>query len=264
MTVTDEQLDQWGKKILRAHKESGDPWDSNWIDFLEGLSNRTKKNLDAIVTVAGRRGLGKTTFAINSALVCRQFGLDFSLSDIYYGERSLAGAVEKISKHRNRVYIFDEIIDLAYSRNAMTVLNKNLSRFFTKVRKMNNIVFLCIPRFKNLDTSLRNDAVHFWVEVFWRGECSMHRMSNNPSGEDPWGLEDKRVKLMKAYTQRDYEKLMGKYSSFKWFMKYPKMPAVIEKSYLQTSEAYLEEAGKVFIDSFTKKKPQPKPAEIKK
>lgn len=259
MTLTDEQLDLWGKKILERCRDSDDERENNWVNHLQGLAERTDDSLDAVVAVSGKRGLGKSSYAILSAVIMRQFGLEFDFSDIYYGERSLITAVNKIATTRKRVYVFDEIIDLAYSRNAMTTLNKNLARFFTKVRKMNNIIFLCIPRFKNLDPAIRNDVVHFWTEVFWRGETSLHRKSGNPASSDPWGLDDKKVIYRKAYTQRDHEKLMRKFPSFLWFMKFPPLPVALENAYLEGSEHYLGEAGAIFMESLQPKRPKGRP-----
>lgn len=266
--MNDEQLDMWGKKLL-TRLENGNLQERLYIRFLRGLANRTENNMDAIIGVCGERGMGKSTYAIQSSIILRQFGVDFNFDDIYFGADSLSRAVSRIATSKKRAYVFDEIIDLAYSRNAMTTMNKNLARFFTKVRKMNNIIWLCIPRFRTLDPALRNDVVHFWNEVFWKSRAidrgnrfalvALFRKDKNPLTDDPWGLEDRVIFKKRAYTPKDHLKLMKRVRSYVNCLSFPPMPAALEKAYVENSEEYLEKTGEEFISTFAKKKPQKTP-----
>lgn len=262
MTISDEQLDLWGRKLLDKLK-NGNLQERLYIKYLEGLSKRTEKNMDAIIAVCGERGMGKSSFAIESGVILRQFGVGFDFSDIYFGEKSLKDAVGRISTSKRRAYVFDEIIDLAYSRNAMTTMNRNIARFFTKVRKMNNIIFLCIPRIRTLDPALRNDVVHFWNEVFWKSSAkdrdkqfamvALFRKDKNPLTDDPWGLDDRLMHKRRAYTPKDHLKLMKRVRSYVGCLAYPPLPDVLERAYVDSSENYLGEAGEQLIASLEPK-----------
>lgn len=277
MSLSDEQLDLWGKKIL-FKLENGNLQQRLKVRFLKGIAARTtpEQNMDCIVAYCGERGMGKSNGAILDSVLLRQFGMDFNFDDIYYGQDSLNSAVQKIATTKRRVYVFDEMIDLAYSRNAMTTLNKKLGQFFTKVRKMNNIIFLCVPRFKTLDSALRDDVVHFWIEVFWKSHArtradkfalsALFKKNRSPVSTDPWGIEEKRVMYLRAYNPAQHLKLMKKIPSYRACLSTPPLPEVLEDAYLKTAESYIGEAGQKFIDSFEKKKkkkvekPEPNPA----
>lgn len=260
--IDDKTLDLWGEKVYKR-LEKGNTQQRLYLAFLRGIAKRTENNMDAIVAVCGERGMGKSSYGILSAVLLRQYGLDFNFSDIYYGADSLKTAVTRISTSKRRVYVFDEIIDLAYSRNAMTTMNKNLARFFTKVRKMNNIIFLCIPRFRTLDPALRNDVVHFWNEVFWKSQAkdpsdrfamvALFRKDKNPLTDDPWGLDDRVMSKRRAYTPKDHLKVMKRVRSYVGNIAYPPLPAALEKAYVESSEDYLGKAGEEFISTFVKK-----------
>lgn len=263
--VTDEQLDAWGKKII-FRMQNGDTQQRAYYHYLKGLATRTERNMDGIIAVCGKRGMGKSSYAILSATLLRQFGVDFNFNDIYFGEDSLDRAVSTIASAKRRAYVFDEMIDLAYSRNAMTILNRRITQFFTKIRKMNNIVFLCLPRFKTLDPGIRNDVVHFWNEVFWKSYSkneaerfalvALFMKDNNPTSDDPWGLETSQYTKRRAYTPKEQLKVMKRLKGYVGTLRFPPLPDVFEKAYLESSESYLKDMGEKFMESMKPKKYQ--------
>jgi len=264
--VSTNQLDLWGDK-LQSKLENGTHQQRQYLKFLDGLVWRANNNMDAVVAVCGERGMGKSSFAITSGILLRRKGINFDFENIFYGPDALKGAVTNISQSRKGAYVFDEMIDLAYSRNAMTTLNRSLAQFFTKIRKMNNIVFLCIPRFKALDPALRNDIVHFWAEVFWKSYAQEHkkrfalvslfRKDKNQMTDDPWGFDNKYI-YKRAFKPLDQLRIMKKMRSYVGCVNCPPLPKPIEKAYEDTARDYLKTSSEDLITAFEKKKAKSK------
>lgn len=253
--ITDEQLGIWGKKVARKHRRNTIQR-QRLMRFLDAIKWRVEHNMDVVVAVCGPRGIGKSSFAIVCALILRDMGLDFSMDDVLFGPEALERAIPLMATTRRRVYVFDEMIDLAYSRNAMTALNRGITQFMTKLRKMNNVVFLNIPRFKTLDTGFRNDIVHVWIEVFWRSHAkseserialaAMFLKNIDPKTDDPWGLVE-RGKQRPVFTIEKKLRAIRRMGGFKGTMAFHPLPHVIEEEYEARSRSYIGDAGEDFL-----------------
>lgn len=266
----EESCDLWGKKLI-TKMENGSQQKKKYVKFLRMLKERTDSNLDAIIAVCGPRGMGKSSLSIESALILRQLGMSFDFNDIVFGQDALEKAIPKIASTRGRVYVFDEMIDLSYSRNAMSTLNKSIAQFITKVRKMNNIIFLNIPRFKTLDPAIRNDIVHFWIEVFWRSPdtvqhservalAALFTKDRDPTTNDPWDLDLPKDKKRMAFTPQQQLRIMKRMRSYRACLSFHPLPKVIENEYENRSRSYIGVAGQDFLNALAAKR-KPKKAD---
>jgi len=263
--ITDEQLDKWGKHIIHKLEATGKEDDRNFLNMLQGVATRLNENKDAVICVGGERGMGKTSLAIISALILRQYGVSFNFSNIFYGQDDIEKSLEKVVTNEHSCFIFDEMIDFAYSREAMTTVNRTIVKILTKARKLNHVYFFCIPRFKSLDSNVRNFIVHYWIEVYWKNDAKAHdekfayaalfSKDKNPATSDPWGIEDiaaKKYKPVRGF--QDTWKVMKKFRSYICDLTFPALPIVIEKEYEELSKLSLASGVEGALDVFKNKK----------
>lgn len=262
--ITEEQLNIWGQHLL-FKLNKGTYEEQLYLKFLHGIITRIKSNDDCVICVCGERNSGKSSFAIVSALGLKQLGLNFDMSNIFYGRKDLNKAMRKIHSTRNSVFVFDEMIDFAYSMDAMTMLNKAITKTLSKTRKLNHVYFFCIPRFKNLSSTIRNAVVHFWVEVFWKSTAedrdkksalaALFRKDKNPISIDPWGIEETTSKFKLTYLKRsvlssdDLEKLMKRIKSFICVLKFPPIPLPIEQNYETSARDFLKDTNDEYAET---------------
>lgn len=267
----ERRIDLWGRNLAKKLRR-GNEYERLYYEFLEGLALRTQENKDAVVCVSGERGLGKTAFALVSSIVLRKMKVKFDFSNVFYGAGNTRQAIRKVINSEGTAFVFDEMIDVAYSRDAMTSMNKNIAKILTKARKLNNIYFFCIPRFKNLDSTLRNDVVHYWAEMLYQSKntvrskrhatAALFRKDRNPVAEDPWGMSATKYIKKRVYTSQDQTKLVKRLRSFVCFMKFPPLPYSIEAEYEGLSKQSLKDTGDKFLSGILKEKKSEKTDEI--
>ena len=138
-------LDIWGKHLLNKVYAKDAPIHFKYYGMmLDGLLGLTQRNQDAMVAVTGtKRGIGKTTFSFDSALINRQRNLSFEWENACTSMDALPDVIGKSLTQRANSYIIDEAIDAADSRDFASKINKSLTKAMTKVRKRNNIYYWC-------------------------------------------------------------------------------------------------------------------------
>jgi hypothetical protein len=265
------RIQKWAKKLYDRVASGENEEDILYLDFLKLLIERSDNNKDAVIAVCGERGMGKSSFAIVCALILRQLGMSFEMENIFYGTHDLRPAVMKMTTSRRTIFVFDEMIDFAFSHDAMSMLNKNISKLLTKNRKMNNIYFLCIPRFKNLDSTIRTGIINFWIEVFWKSNAKekdkqfayaqFFRMDKNVCSDDPWGLENKDVRKIRAISGFEQLKIFKKINPRSQTFRFPPIPKPLEKQYEVLSRDGLRIAGDDFLSKISAKEAKEKPSE---
>jgi len=268
MTLTEEQLDFWGKRLLEKIQKSDLKEMHLFHAFLEELVRRTERKMDGVIAICGPRGYGKTTLALVSSLILRQLlprneEAAFTWDNICYHYDDIGDVIEKASANSIRVYPIDEAIDVMDARDSMSKVNKELGRFMTKARKKKNIYFWCIPSFVDLDSRLRNNIIHFWIEIFWKSNhadedkryayAAFFAKDSDPTVRDKWGFDDLKKTRRSTYTAEEQLKLMKRMRGFVCVIAFPMLPKVIEDEYEQTSFEALEDAGKAFKATFMKK-----------
>lgn len=270
--ITDEQLDSFGEKLIKK-LESGNSQEKLFLNLLEGIADRINNDKDAIICTCGDRGKGKTSLAVWAAIGLRQFNIKFNMSNIFYGSKDLKTAIRKMINETRNTFIFDEMIDHAYSRDAMSSVNKTVAKILTKSRKVNHVTFFCIPRFRNLDSTIRNDVVNFWLEVFWQSKAedrhkkyalaALFRKDMNPLAQDPWGFDDTSYIRKRIFSAHDQLKLMRKIRSYVCPIQFPPLPLTLENKYKQLSIECLKDSGDKFINDVMSSTVQKKDKQIK-
>lgn len=260
--IDDKQLDLWGRR-LRLRLNRGNEEMKLMLEFDLGLKRRVDDNKDAVVAWCGDRGMGKSTGGIVNGLVLRDLEMTFDMSNVFYGAENLDIAVKKVTSTRGNVFVFDEMIDFAYSREAMTSANRAIVKIITKARKLNHIIFLCIPKFKTLDSGIRNDCVNFWIEVLWKSEnknrdkrfalAALFRKDLNPMVSDPWGLDDTKAMKRRLFNPLAQLRFMERMRSYLGTMAFPPIPKVIEEVYEEHSRNAIMHTGDKFLEGRVKK-----------
>lgn len=261
-----EKFALWGDHLLKK-LNNGTQQHKLYLQFLNGIVKRVKDDMDAVVAVCGERGIGKSSFGLVSGIALNKLGLDFSMDNVFYLSKEIDKAIEQIINSTSSVFVFDEMIDFAYSRNAMTTMNRNIARILTKTRKLNNVYFFCIPKFRELDSTIRNNVVNYWIEVFWRSRdkdedrryamASLFKKDRNPLTDDPWGFSMEQHKKKRIFTPKDQLKLMKRIRSHVCTMAFPKLPKTIEDYYKEISIQSIKESN-LFLKNIPTPKPKPK------
>jgi hypothetical protein len=265
--IPPEQLDLWGdhliKKLAAQEEESHENMHYYKI-FLDELAKRPKEYKDALIAVCGPRGYGKSSFALVSALILRRLIKDegdiFTMDNVCHSMKQLANVVKKASSESCRVYIIDEAIDVSYSRDALSRTSKALIKFVTRARKRRNIYFWCIPSFRELDSEFRNNAIHYWIEIFYQTAHSeqnkryavagLFSRNMNPTASDKWGFDTSPIIKYAIHNKADVMKYLRRLPSWLCFVSFPALPAVIEDAYSKESMVAIEETGREFGELF--------------
>lgn len=256
--MEDDQLDLWAKHLKdKVFSASGQQRD-NYKNFLTRLAERLDKDKDAVIVVTGQRGTGKSTFALVSAMILKTMGLTFDFKHVFVGTANLKLAMQMILNEERSVFVFDEIIEMAYSRDAMTLLNRRFVKILTQTRKLHNIYFLCLPRLRSLDPGMRNDIVDIWVHVFWKSiakekadafaMATIHLKDLSVLSTDPWGLDIPIKKWGRRVITSPVE-LHRQLKSFRTYiatLSYPPLPDAIQNLYMKQSVGGLKEIRRSF------------------
>jgi len=267
-------LSRWGNHLLKRLQKAKNPNMHYYYMFLQGLVNRTMRNEDAVVAVTGDRGKGKTNFSFASSMIIggmlpKDRGPPFTWENVSYRYEDIGDIVERAGDLDQRVYTIDEAIDVARSSDAMTRANKELGKFMQKARKKRNIYFWNIPYFTELQSSIRNNVIHFWIHVFHKvvnekrereySVAALYTKDLNPFNRDKWGFDSVKASEPAIFDTPDLMEVLSKKKGFITFISCPRIPEVIEKKYEINSFDALRKAGAKFKESMNPSKPKPTP-----
>jgi hypothetical protein len=260
--IEDKDLDTWGRHMLSKVRKSKFDEMQNYNEFITELALRPTRNEDGVLAVTGDRGKGKTNFCLGSSLMLsqlmpRETGPAFKWDHISYRYEDIGDIVEQAGEMDNKIYAVDEAVDAANSKDAMTRANKELSKFMQKARKRKNIYFWAIPDFTELDSSIRNKVIHYWVHVFHKNEqkernksyalAALFRKDLNPFNRDKWGFEtNSKITSEPIHDVEGLMSLFTKTKSFIAYLAFPILPAVIEEEYTKLSKEALSQSGRSF------------------
>lgn len=266
--TNDRDLEIWGRHLLNKLERTKMPeMRQNYI-FLYELAQRTLRNEDGVVAVTGDRGKGKSNWSMVSSMILghllpKDHGHPFSWGNISYRYEDIGDIVEKAGDLDRRVYNIDEAIDVARSRDAMTRANKELGRFMQKARKKRNLYFWNIPDFTELDSSIRNRVIHFWVHVFYKTDspaaeehrnrqysvAALFRKDLNVFNRDKWGFDSPKRDDPAIHDVSDLSSMFKKKKGFVAFLACPRLPQIIEDRHTKASEDAIRKSGAEFKES---------------
>lgn len=257
--MSDERLRFWGEKLSRKLAR-GIPQQQNLLEFCRAVvSERIERNGDAIIAITGSKGKGKSSLSLNLTMLFITFGMEYQESHMVHGLSDMPEVVRKMTRTKKCVFIFDEIIKMAYGREAMTSTNRKLNQIFTIARKMNHIIILNLPYFRPLDSGIRNNNVNFWFHVFAKSQdkkrdrgfaiAAFFTKNLNMNSSDPWGLDDKKLVKRQVFSSHMlFDKVIKRMPCYRKLIRFPPLPITIEEKYVESSESAIAEFGDDWIE----------------
>lgn len=222
------------------------------------LVDRILIEKDNVVLVTGKRGDGKTSFALKSILGFYDMKrvedlynkeinrnseeekkvklegftpFDFNL-DLVFTRKELE---ERCRNNRRGFVLADEAVVNAARRNAMSQANKILHQIITINRKNLNTLFFCMPSIEDFDVSILQYVTH-WIHIDDRGLAVVML----PSSKTIFGRKNWDVDRMKKIYDKFLEEKPGLtsvpywlFDNFRGYIRFRKLTAGIERKYLQ-------------------------------
>lgn len=138
-----------------------------FIAYLDLLKKRINKlDYDCFIVVVGKERRGKSTFAAQLGYYMTEGNID--VSDICMDAEEFTSKLQ--SSIKGGVIIFDEAGTNLYSREAMSSINRMLTKAFMVSGLKNICIIICIPSFFSLDTYIRTHRVDLLCYVPKRGK----------------------------------------------------------------------------------------------
>lgn len=159
-----------------------------WIRYLVW---NMKNDSDNVVVIDGPEGSGKSTLAQKIAKTIEELNgkkYDPEVQTVFTF-KEFQGVWDPELKRR--VFVFDEAMNLFFSREAMHNSQKQMVKLFAQIRQCNHTLILCIPNFHWIDKYLRESRVQYRLYVYkkngWeRGYAGLQWRVWIPSAIDSW------------------------------------------------------------------------------
>ena len=139
------------------------------------------EKFDFIIVIDGRRGLGKSTLAIKSALRFPIFNMN---KHILFKREDVMDALSTLQNH---VIVPDEMINVTHNRDFYAEDQKKLIKMLNMYRDSGNIIFACVPNFAHLDNQFR-DLVKMRIHIERRGLGVIHTPNQSAYAKDKWDM----------------------------------------------------------------------------
>lgn len=157
-------------------------WRRHGLPWLRSLPARVQDNMDLLCAVTGEEGTGKSTLAIRLALL---FDPDFWVCDIFSDATLLKESAAE--REPGSVMVLDEAFDGALNREAMKSENVDFVKWLMDSRYLQHVLFLCFPRWQNLDIYLRRHRVAYRLHLPRRGLCEVYAIEQDKFQDaEPW------------------------------------------------------------------------------
>lgn len=127
--------------------------------ILDEIEKARRKNWDRTILLTGEEGCGKSTLG---GWIASELGLA-SEEDVCYDPKDFLRTLKDANK--GDVVWLDEGARGLYSRDAMTKVNKQLTKAFTQIRVKELVSIICLPHKELLDKNMRNRRIHYWGDV---------------------------------------------------------------------------------------------------
>jgi len=135
--------------------------------------SRIQNNFDNLILTYGRRGFGKSTWDVDVGLrMCEMLGRKFDIDKQFIVNMPKHELFNYIKTwKRGDVYLFDEFVNQANSRTAMSWDSIQLMELIVAIRKVGATAFLALPDLSMLDIALRKHMLTALVRVTERGKA---------------------------------------------------------------------------------------------
>lgn len=139
---------------------------NKFFPYLDTIKNRINNlDYDCFIVVSGKERRGKSTFAIKLGYYLS--GQALTVENICMDMEEFTTQLRDVRK--GGVIVFDEAGTNLYSREAMTTINRTLTKAFMISGLKNICIILCIPSFFSLDSYVRNHRVDLLIDIPRRG-----------------------------------------------------------------------------------------------
>lgn len=131
--------------------------------ILDEIEEARRNNWDRTILLTGDEGGGKSTLA---AWIATELGLTDE-EEVCYAPKQYLKTIR--NANQQDVTWLDEGVRGLYSRDAMSKVNKQLTKAFTQIRVKELVSIICLPHKKLLDSNMRERRIHYWGDVRSRG-----------------------------------------------------------------------------------------------
>lgn len=133
--------------------------------YLAHLDSNMRKDQDNCIAYTGNPGSGKSNTALWDAILLNEMqGRRFDPEkETVFGFEDWNEVFQ--ARERQRVYLFDEAINTAFSRDASVREQKTFVKTMAQARILRSTIQLCLPYFQNLDPFFRNARVTIRVHM---------------------------------------------------------------------------------------------------
>ncbi len=132
---------------------------------LDLVKKKLRDDFDWFQIVCGYEGYGKSTLGINC---CYYVDPTFNIDRICMEADEFIKALKKSKKYQ--AILLDEAGTQLYSREAMTSINRLLTKAFMIIRQKNLFVCIVLPSFFMLDSYIRNHRINSLLYCYKRGK----------------------------------------------------------------------------------------------
>ena len=129
------------------------------------INNHVRKDFDHFIIFSGKEGMGKSTMAIK---IGPYIDPNFNVNNICFTFNEIKKAIKDAPKY-SYILIDEGGLNL-YSRDAMTAVNRELTKLFMIMRQRNIVLAFCIPNFHLLDTYIRDHRSDILFQITERGK----------------------------------------------------------------------------------------------
>lgn len=166
--------------MMQPKQSVGERRDFIESPFWEDYARRVSNGQDLLILVSdyhNDRGTGKTVLSIDLAET-----LDRTEQGLVPEKASLAPQ-ELINGYKGHekgsALILDEAEEGMNAREAMTKVNRMMSKIASMGRVMEKYVIMNMPASNHIDKNIL-DLAHYWFLVTRRGLCRVYKLKNNP------------------------------------------------------------------------------------
>ncbi len=153
----------------------------NIKQLAETIQTSIENKFDFIVVIDGRRGLGKSTLGIKTALRFPAFKM---AKHILFKSEEIMDALGKLMNH---TLVLDEMINVTHNRDFFAEDQKKLIKMLNMYRDSGNIILCCVPNFAHLDNQFR-DLTKMRIHIERRGLGVIHTPNQSAYAKDKWDM----------------------------------------------------------------------------
>lgn len=147
--------------------------DLHWRKLYNIQRKVIKKDKDHFIVITGNEGCGKSTIALQCALVLYD---DFRLKNICVDFEHTVRQFKELAENskykgiKGQTLLLDEGNMFLFARDALSANNKTVTRYFTIMRQFNTIVIICVPKYSTIDAYIREHRVDTIIRVINPGK----------------------------------------------------------------------------------------------